>query len=74
MAVDVQTAPDFEAGKPRLLFEGNYAWQSEWFRNYDISADGTRFVMVEALETPPAQIDVVLNWMEEVQRLVSGNR
>ena len=39
-------------------------------RNYDISPDGQRFLMIQAVEGSTAQINVVLNWDEELKRLV----
>ena len=39
---------------------------------YDVSADGQRFLMVKETEqaTAATQINVVLNWFEELKRLV----
>jgi hypothetical protein len=39
---------------------------------YDVSADGQRFLMVKATEqaTAVTQINVVLNWVEELKRRV----
>ncbi len=75
MVVSVGTAPTFQAQTPRLLFEGSYRYNPfSLISNYDISPDGQRFVMVkessEAGERPPDQINVVLNWFEELKRLV----
>jgi hypothetical protein len=45
--------------------------------NYDVSPDGQRFLMVKASEQEQAstQINVVLNWLEELKRRVpTGNR
>jgi hypothetical protein len=36
---------------------------------YDISPDGQRFLMIKR-EREEAQINVVLNWFEELKRLV----
>jgi Tol biopolymer transport system component/predicted Ser/Thr protein kinase len=65
MTVDIKTEPTFTAGKPRLLFEGQYV-------AYDVSQDGQRFLMVQAVEPeqPATQINLVLNWFEELKRLV----
>jgi hypothetical protein len=61
------------------LFEVNYAVDglSDRYRpNYDVMPDG-RFVMVKAVgregEEDPTQINVVLNWFEELKRLVPTN-
>ncbi|HEV2201728.1 MAG TPA: protein kinase [Bryobacteraceae bacterium] len=72
MAVDVSTQPGFSAGKPRVLFEGAYVPTPRSFPNYDVSPDGQRFLMVKATELgqAPTQINVVLNWFEELKRRV----
>jgi Tol biopolymer transport system component len=77
MAVDIATQPSFTAGKPRMLFEGTYepTWATN--PNYDVSADGQRFLMVKASEQEQAstQINVVQNWFEELKRQVPpGNK
>jgi serine/threonine-protein kinase len=72
MVVPVQTDTAFKAEKPRLLFEGSYRDNFTGVTsNYDITADGQRFVMVKAEGT--GQINVVLNWFEELKRLVPPN-
>jgi eukaryotic-like serine/threonine-protein kinase len=75
MAVDVSTHAGFAVGRPRLLFEGRYvATVGGYSRaNYDVSADGQRFLMLKPVEqgqTAPAQISLVLNWFEELKRKV----
>jgi eukaryotic-like serine/threonine-protein kinase len=72
MAVEVTTGPTFTAGKPRRLFDGRYARSTALWPNYDVTADGQRFLMVKGVEefTFPTQINVVLNWDRELKRLV----
>jgi Tol biopolymer transport system component len=73
MAVDVATKPSFSAGKPRMLFQGQYAPTVGTAPNYDVSSDGQRFLMVQSSEqagAAPTQINVVLNWFEELKRRV----
>ena len=43
------------------------------FQHYDISRDGKRFLMIKEEELPEAegQINIVLNWFEELKRLLS---
>jgi Tol biopolymer transport system component len=76
MVVDVATQPTFSAGKARLLFEGQYLPTPATFPNYDVSADGQRFLMIKALgdTQAPTQINVVLNWAEELKRLVPAGK
>jgi Tol biopolymer transport system component len=72
MAVDIATQPSFTAGKPRVLFEGQYAPTPATLPNYDVSPDGQRFLMLKPVEQvqAPTQINVVLNWFEELKQKV----
>ena len=65
MAVAVTTDATFGASKPRLLF-GAKALPDP---SYDVTAEG-EFLMIEPGEsdTPPTQINVVLNWLQEVRQ------
>lgn len=72
MAVDVTTEPSFDAGAPRVVFRGEY-WNAAFgdVLDYDVSSDGEHFLMVQEEETSePVRIHVVLNWFEELKRLV----
>ena len=78
MAVSLRTEPTFEAQTPAVLFEGAYSYgRSDVTPQYDVSPDGQRFVMVkaasDATERPLTQINVVLNWFEDLKRLVPTN-
>ena len=70
--VSILTEPTVQIGSPELLFEGRFLWSSSfWGRNYDISPKGDFFILIEEGEMQPAaQINVVLNWFEELKRLV----
>ena len=73
MEVDIATQPGFAAGKPRMLFEGPYELPPIPIANYDVSPDGQRFLMLkpsESVGAAPTQINVVLNWFEELKRRV----
>ena len=75
MAVDITTEPTFTHGNPKLLFEGRYI--SSGFRSqYDVTPDGQRFLMIKESEQELAvtQLNIVLNWFEELKRLASANR
>ena len=55
MAVDLDLQPEFRAGKPRLLFAGNFD------EGYDVTPDGQHFLMVRRQQpSPRTQINVVL--------------
>jgi hypothetical protein len=73
MAVDITAQPSFSAGKPRVLFEGPYLPTPATFPNYDVSLDGQRFLMLkpaEKIQAQSTQINVVLNWFEELKQKV----
>jgi len=75
MAVDIQAQPTFSASKPRLVFEApRVAVQVLGLggADYAVSPDGQRFLMVRAREQQqaPTQINVVLNWFEELKQKV----
>jgi serine/threonine-protein kinase len=77
MAADIATQPSFAAGKPRMLFEGPYERSPATSPNYDVSPDGQRFLMLKSAETgesAPTQINVVLNWFEELKRRVPAEK
>ena len=63
MVADIRTEPTFWAGKPRVLFEGQ-------FGACDITPDGQRFLAVQPVEPeqPATKINLVLNWFEELKQ------
>ncbi len=66
MAVSVSMDPSFSAGSPTLLFEHPSLEDRLFEYQYDVSADGQRFVLTEpAGEAPEPSIHVVQNWYEE---------
>ena len=57
---------------PQLIVDGTYP-APNWVRQYDVAADGTRFLMLENVADPlatPSQLVLVQNWFEELNRLV----
>jgi hypothetical protein len=77
-AVDIKTGAGFSAGKPRLLFDKAGFGTSAVARNWDISLDSQRFLMVKLdtkIPPPVTEMVLVLNWFEELKRLVpTGNK
>jgi serine/threonine-protein kinase len=60
-----------EPGSPQVLFEGTYAWAGGNSHSYDVTPDGSRFLMAKTPpESAPRQAYVVLNWLEEMKRRV----
>jgi Tol biopolymer transport system component len=67
MAVPVETQLAFKAGTPRMWFPGEgYVGLG----NYDIAADGEHLLMLrqEDTSTSPKELNVILNWSEELKR------
>jgi len=71
LAVEIEndTEEGFRPGRPRVLFEKELKFA--YRRNYDISPDGKRFIMVQnPSSTGPGQLEIVFNWFDELKRLV----
>ena len=69
MAVDVRTSPTFKAGAPRVLFQGQYARLVWGEADYDVSADGQRFLMVKGeAQSSPTELQVVMNSFAELKK------
>jgi hypothetical protein len=72
IAVAVETGDELRAGKPQVLFEMERDKPGPR-RSYGISPDG-RFVMIQPLPASTSkQIQVVLNWFDELKQLVPVN-
>jgi serine/threonine-protein kinase len=68
ISVAVQTQPDFRADAPKVMFEGPYL--NVPGVSYDVAPDGQHFLMLEEnqRQAPTTQLNVVLNWFEELKR------
>jgi serine/threonine-protein kinase len=73
MAVPIQPGPAFVFGNPQVMFDGPYLAPQPG-RTYDVSPDGKQFLMIKEggidQRSTPREIVVVLNWSEELKRLV----
>jgi hypothetical protein len=79
MAVSVRTGAAFDAGRPQMLWEGEYMFspssscgiKGPSTTSYDVSLDGERFLMIKDNDQNiySTRIVVVLNWAEELKRL-----
>ena len=72
MAVDVQTTPTVAFGEPAVLVPSiahGLALSERW---YDITPDGRQLLVQvpERMDPRSREITVVLNWFEELKRLV----
>lgn len=80
MVVPVKpSAESFEYGRAELLFEGEFhgglsgvVVDREDYKDYDVTADGQRFVMFPRAreeEDPTHHVTLVFNWFDELRRL-----
>ena len=69
MVVSISTEPQFSPGVPQVLFEGPYNNVPDL--SYDVALDG-RFLVLqpEFDDSNVKELHVVLNWFEELKRLV----
>ncbi len=75
-AVPIEADASFAFGNPEVVLEETYYFRrsANLGRTYDISPDGKRFLMIKEGgprdETEPTQLILVLNWFDELKRLV----
>jgi serine/threonine-protein kinase len=81
MGVPVERGTTWAAGTPSKLFDAQYYFGAGGPvpRTYDVSPDGQRFLMIKDSRpagdtSPPPQLVVVQNWLEELKRLVPTKR
>ena len=65
MALEVSAGATLNPSKPHLLFEGKYEY------GYDVSPDGTRFLMIRRSEPemPVTLLDLIVGWHDEMAGL-----
>jgi Tol biopolymer transport system component len=75
MAVSITLQPTFHPSQPQVLFERPYSTPSFYPRNYDVTPDGRRFLMIKENEQVSAAtvINVVTNWLEELKQRLPVN-
>ena len=75
MAVPVQSGGNLLVGNPEIIIEQPYVGGQRDPREYDISPDGKRFLMIKETDdsTSPRELILVQNWFEELKRLVPTN-
>jgi serine/threonine protein kinase/Tol biopolymer transport system component len=67
-AVAVDTQRGLAAGKPQLLFEGRSLLGSGADQSFDVFPDGQHFLMIKSALEQGTQINIVVNWFEELKR------
>jgi Tol biopolymer transport system component len=74
--VAVAIRPDGSFGAPRRLFDRSNFFLNFRFHSYSVSPDGKRFLMIHRDPgSVPRQLNVILNWSEELDRPpAAGNK
>jgi hypothetical protein len=64
MAATVRTRPSLNVQSPRQLFTGTFETGAAWRAAYDVSRDGSRFLMIRsATRTEPgSELRILLGW------------
>jgi len=72
MGVTCEVQPTFKAGTPKDLFKGIFDLRSNSGVTYDVDPKSGRLLMIRPAEgsIETTKMKVVLNWFEEVKRLV----
>jgi Tol biopolymer transport system component len=71
-AVPVTTGRQFTHGAPKLLFSVPGLALQDYYRSYDVSPDGKRFLMMESGGVDAKELNLVLNWRAELQKLTGS--
>jgi Tol biopolymer transport system component len=82
MVVSIRTSPRLEVSPPKELWKDTYSdgvasscgMPGVSSSNYDVTADGQRFLMVrdDDANVAATRVVVVLNWVQELKRLASA--
>jgi eukaryotic-like serine/threonine-protein kinase len=66
VSVQVKTTPSFVVGERRKLLD-LAAYDSGYFHEFDVSADGQRFLLMQTeADSRPTRLNVALNWQEDL--------
>jgi hypothetical protein len=74
MVVELGPGDPLEASRPQVLFEGEFAGGVGRERGYDVTPDGQRFVVARGRSQGGGEVNVVLNWLDELRLRSSESR
>ena len=73
MSAEVKSMSPLVLGARTRLMDVSQ-FESGFFRDFDVSADGRRFLFIRAEpDARPTRVDVILNWLEELKQRVPVN-
>ena len=72
MSVKVSTGDALVLGERKRLLDLS-AYDSGYFREFDVSADGQRFLLIRTESASrPVRLDIILNWIDELTKKAGG--
>jgi len=72
MSVEILSNDPLRLGTRKKLLDVS-AFEPAYFHDFDVAADGQRFLFIRAEpDARPTRIDVILNWFPELKRLAAG--
>jgi dipeptidyl aminopeptidase/acylaminoacyl peptidase len=73
MEVGITTTPGFRAETPRALFDMKFSMGIWYYPEFHLSPDGEYFLLISPDETwgTATELNVVLNWFEELKRFTA---
>jgi len=70
MSAQVTSMSPLTIGERKKLLDVS-AFESMYFHEFDVSADGQKFLFIRAApEARPTRLDVIMNWGAELQKIV----
>jgi serine/threonine-protein kinase len=75
LSVEVETQPDLAIGRSRPLFDDPYVRSDIEARDYDVTPDAQRFLMIQPGDPAESSVrlNAVVNWFTELERLVPAD-
>jgi len=67
MSVDIGPGSSFEPGKPKVVFDTVSA-RTNAANDYDVSADGQRFLFISRMAEATSSVAVVINWNADLKK------
>ena len=71
VAVPVVPGPTFQTREPQVLFSAAGYELHPYFRQFDVTADGSHFVMIRGESDTSVHVVVVFNFLDELKRLMA---
>ena len=74
MGWTIEVDPKFNSGAPRALFAWQFINSDDSNDEYSVTPDGTQFIMLRENQAAFDEVNVILNWSTELERLLSTDQ